>query len=50
VFYIQGSKTITVCMADAPFMVNGSSFCGKHVKDALMGATWDVPAKKEHDS
>jgi hypothetical protein len=40
VFYIDTRRGIHVCMKDAPFMVNGSSFCGEHVKNALKGVTW----------
>jgi hypothetical protein len=51
VFYIQGSAfIITLCKRDAPFMVNGSSFCDKHAIRALKGVTWEVLEKRKHDS
>lgn len=40
VFYIDSRHGITLCMAQAQYMVNGSSFCGEHVKEALKGVTW----------
>jgi hypothetical protein len=46
VFYIQATHGIHVCKQDAPFMVNGSSFCGEHVNYALDGVTWKVMEKK----
>lgn len=38
VFFIiprLGPKVL--CNQDAPYMMNGSSFCGKHISDALDG-------------
>lgn len=51
VFYVQASHGIHVCKRDAPFMVNGSSFCDEHVEFVLKGVTWAaVEIKGKHDS
>jgi hypothetical protein len=42
VYYLKGaSDMITICTREAPYMVDGCSFCREHVAEALAGKKWN---------